>query len=245
MYYVYEWFIEETGEIFHVGKGKNNRMFDVKRRNKYFKRIINKYKCNVRIFKNGLTEEQAWQLEKDRIFELKKIGQASTNFHEGGKGGNSFKYLPTNELDIIKNKIGQHSKNKWKDQQTREKIVSSIQKAMKNENVKQKISNNTKKAMQKPDVIKHHLEKVSQPVILKYKNGTVLKFDTNKEFRQFIAKKYNASTKIVYKLLNGKPFELSTRSKKTLKDLEGAIAYREKDLLKSVETKCDECSTVE
>ena len=30
IYYVYAWYIKSTNEIFHVGKGKNNRCYDIK-----------------------------------------------------------------------------------------------------------------------------------------------------------------------------------------------------------------------
>ena len=39
-YYVYEWYIEDTGEIFYLGKGSNNRMTSMKDRNKIFKEIL-------------------------------------------------------------------------------------------------------------------------------------------------------------------------------------------------------------
>ena len=45
---------------------------------------------------------------------------------------------------------------------------------------------------------------------------------------KYIKNKYNASTRIVYKLLTGEPFVVSTRSRNTLSELEGAVAYRKK-----------------
>lgn len=104
-YYVYEWFINDTLEIFYVGKGKGLRRFSLAGRNKYFMRIYNKYSCSVRIYKAYLTEYEAWAIEKDRIDELKGIGQAKTNLHSGGRGGNTIAYM--DEEDILKrnNKI--------------------------------------------------------------------------------------------------------------------------------------------
>lgn len=94
-YYVYEWYFIDTGEVFHVGKGKGTRAYDTKnRRNTYFKNTIFKYKNNVdvRIYRNNLTNEQACLLEKKRIKYYKSIGQAKTNFHEGGVGGYTGNY---------------------------------------------------------------------------------------------------------------------------------------------------------
>lgn len=87
-YYVYEWFIIDTLEVFYVGKGKNMRRFLTKR-NDYFNKIYNKYKCAVRIVECNLTEQEAYELEKERIAELKIIGQAKANFHSGGLGGDT------------------------------------------------------------------------------------------------------------------------------------------------------------
>lgn len=75
-YYVYEWFIEETNEIFYVGKGTGNRVTSMKNRNNYFKNIRKKYKCNYRILKYFQNENDAYNYELKRGIELKEIGQA-------------------------------------------------------------------------------------------------------------------------------------------------------------------------
>ena len=93
-FYVYEWFRKDNGDIFHVGMGKGNRKDNTTNRNDYFKRIINKYECEVRIYKSNLSQQEAWDLEKERICELKSIGQAYTNFHVGGSGGDTFTHKP-------------------------------------------------------------------------------------------------------------------------------------------------------
>ena len=94
-YYVYEWYFIDSNEVFHVGKGKGNRAWNTKhRRNSYFKSIIEKYKdnVNVRIYKDNLTNEEACDLERERIKYYWSLNQAKTNFHEGGLGGNTGNY---------------------------------------------------------------------------------------------------------------------------------------------------------
>ena len=54
------------------------------RRNVYFMRYINKHRCDVRIYKDNLSEDEAWDIEKSRIAELKSKGEATTNIHVGG-----------------------------------------------------------------------------------------------------------------------------------------------------------------
>ena len=85
-FYVYEWFIEETLEVFYVGKGTGNRRFELHNRSKYFQSIYNKYKCHVRLVAQSLTNEESCDLERERIAELKLIGQAKCNFTLGGTG---------------------------------------------------------------------------------------------------------------------------------------------------------------
>lgn len=94
-FYVYRWYYKDTNETFHIGKGKNNRYKQkFQSRNEYFKNIIKKEQDNVtsEILFNNLTEQQAWDLEKQLIAEYKAKGECKTNFHEGGCGGNTGHY---------------------------------------------------------------------------------------------------------------------------------------------------------
>ena len=75
-YYVYEWFIKETGEIFYVGKGSGNRVTSNKDRNEYFKNIRKKYECDYKIVYDNLSEEEAYNLEFEYGTKLKEKGLA-------------------------------------------------------------------------------------------------------------------------------------------------------------------------
>lgn len=86
MFYVYEWFIVDTLEVFYVGKGTGMRRFEIHNRSKYFKNVYNKYNCAVHLVYCNLTNEQACELEKDRICEMRMKGQAKCNFTNGGTG---------------------------------------------------------------------------------------------------------------------------------------------------------------
>lgn len=86
MYYVYEWYIKDSGEIFYVGKGSNER-YKVKKRNKMFNDIVEKYECESRIIKEFENEQDAFKYEYERIENLKEIGQCSCNIYKGGAGG--------------------------------------------------------------------------------------------------------------------------------------------------------------
>lgn len=86
MYYVYEWYIIETGEVIYVGKGTRGR-YRVRKHNKFFNDMIVRYKCDSRIIKEFETEKEAFSYEFERVNELKKIGQCVCNIHDGGFGG--------------------------------------------------------------------------------------------------------------------------------------------------------------
>lgn len=84
-YYVYEWFIVETGEVFYVGKGSGNRATSMKDRNDLFKEIRRENKCDYRILKYFTDNIEAFEYEKQRGLELKAIGQARACFMLGAE----------------------------------------------------------------------------------------------------------------------------------------------------------------
>lgn len=85
-FYVYEYFKKDDDEVFYVGKGTGRRMYELHNRNKYFNSVYAKYDCDVRIYKDGLTNEESCDIERQRIAELKLVQQAYCNFTEGGTG---------------------------------------------------------------------------------------------------------------------------------------------------------------
>lgn len=87
MFYVYEWFIKNTNEIFYVGKGTNKR-YKIKKHNKLFNYILENNDCESRIIKYFETEKEAFDYEYQRINELWSIGQCKANIYKGGMGGN-------------------------------------------------------------------------------------------------------------------------------------------------------------
>lgn len=84
-FYVYEWYIVETGEVFYVGKGTKSRYKTRKRDNAFFMRMLSTHDCKSRIVKNKLTEKEAFDLETERIAYYKQnTDHRLTNVLDGG-----------------------------------------------------------------------------------------------------------------------------------------------------------------
>lgn len=88
-FYVYEWYNVDTGHVFYVGKGKNDRYKKVSKgsRNRFFVRYYNAHNCEVRIISDNLTEEEAYKQERETILKYKQSNECECNFDEGGRAG--------------------------------------------------------------------------------------------------------------------------------------------------------------
>ena len=114
MFYVYEWFIKTTGEIFYVGKGTGKRYL-VKKRNYIFNAILENEECDVRIIKTFEDESESFKYEEQRIQELWARGQAKANLHFGGNGGVSSAWT-----DEMKEKMSRE--NPMKDERQKQRM---------------------------------------------------------------------------------------------------------------------------
>lgn len=90
-YYVYEWFNVVTGEVFYVGKGIRNRYCQLSGRNQHFRDYFNTHECESRIVYENLTEQEAYEKEKELIKYYRETSNFRlTNVTDGGEG-NPFK----------------------------------------------------------------------------------------------------------------------------------------------------------
>lgn len=80
----------EKGDIFYIGKGCGYRAWDVVNRNRYWKAIVSKYGLNIEILLNGLTEQQAFNLEKSLILITGR--EVLCNMTDGGEGASGSKW---------------------------------------------------------------------------------------------------------------------------------------------------------
>lgn len=160
-YYIYAHYRLDNFTPFYIGKGKGDRAY-VPKRNEHHDRIADKYGYVVVIIKYGLTEEEAFELERDIIEDLvfnegygidikdfeynSKKDSYLTNATWGGEGVSGRTYMPTKETV---EKIKKVTTELWNNKEYREKQMlirntkefkekksKSIKKALASEKVK-------------------------------------------------------------------------------------------------------------
>jgi hypothetical protein len=150
-FYVYEHWRLDKDECFYVGKGKNKRAYSANR-NQHWKNIVAKLEregsaWEVRIVASGLTEEQAFNIEIERI-EFWKSKVDLSNKTGGGAGHSN----PTkeNREKLRAGKIGKpildkitlknNTLNLWKNPEYRAKQMAE-RKVRFTEEFREKLSN--------------------------------------------------------------------------------------------------------
>jgi hypothetical protein len=144
IFYVYEHWRTDRQECFHVGKGKKRRAYTMACRNKHHQGIVAKlhktgHAVEVKIVASGLSEDQAYELEIQRISFWREMGVDLTNIADGGrlppigkKEKNSFygkKHTEEAKAKIAAAKLGKQSPYKGK--VTSEEVKAKIAAAMK------------------------------------------------------------------------------------------------------------------
>lgn len=89
-FYVYEHWRLDKDECFYVGKGAGNRAYVKNGRNAHWRNIVSKLErigsaYEIRIVASGLTEKEAFQIEKERIVFWRDVVDLA-NQTDGGDG---------------------------------------------------------------------------------------------------------------------------------------------------------------
>lgn len=85
-FYVYLHCKATNGEPYYVGKGKGRRAWKMSGRSERWQRTHSKYGTIVEVIFENLSEEEAFDLEKNSIIELKYCGYSLANLTDGGEG---------------------------------------------------------------------------------------------------------------------------------------------------------------
>ena len=110
-YYVYEHWRLDRDECFYVGKGKGSRAYKMRDRNRFHTAIVQKiqrdgFAVEVKIVSFGLTEEDAFALEKERISFWRNAGADLANATNGGDGVSGLKMSAEARLKMRNAKLG-------------------------------------------------------------------------------------------------------------------------------------------
>ena len=151
-FYVYEHWRLDRDECFYVGKGFGGRAYDMKRsRNKHHQAIMLKMSrigssVEVRIVADGLDENRAFEIEKERIKFWRNAGIDIVNLTDGGDGTSGFKYSEESRAKMAhakrnmpqeqRDKIAEKTRNMPQEQ--RDKIAQKIRLVHANMTLEQK-----------------------------------------------------------------------------------------------------------
>lgn len=136
-FYIYEHWRPDTDICFYVGKGKGKRAWDLKNmRNRHFMAVVSKltslgYAVDVRIIANNLSEEEAFQLEIEKIafYGIDNL----TNMTSGGDGLKN----PSKET---REKISKSQKLRFQNPEEKKKASLRNSKRVTSDLTKEKIS---------------------------------------------------------------------------------------------------------
>jgi hypothetical protein len=126
VFYVYAHRTADTNEIFYIGKGKklNKRAQEgAKRRSKYWNNVVSKHGFVYEILFDNLTEEQAFDKEKELIalYGRRDIGTGTlVNLTDGGEGHSGFV-----KPDSVKEALSNIFTGRVIAEETRQKISAS------------------------------------------------------------------------------------------------------------------------
>jgi hypothetical protein len=96
-FYTYQHRSADTNQIFYVGKGKGNRLFDKNKRGRHWKFYVNKHGFVVEKLIDKVDEELAFFVEVEAIDLYKKRGIKLVNLTNGGEGCTGFSMKHTEE----------------------------------------------------------------------------------------------------------------------------------------------------
>lgn len=129
-FYVYEHWRLDRDECFYVGKGHGKRAYDMRHRNQHHKAIQSKVlrlgaAIEVRIVSFGLTEQEAFALEIERIEFWVTAGIDLANHTKGGNGTAGYKFT-----DLQKKNLSRAVKKYFQSGENRQKTSEATKNGM-------------------------------------------------------------------------------------------------------------------
>ena len=119
-----------SGEIFYVGKGTGKRAWSRNLRNRHWRHIVDCHGFVVKIHTYGLTESQAFELEKQLIKSYKETSKLANVTDGGGGVSGSHVNLGVPKTEAHKEKLRQINTGKKQSKETIEKRKKTMEKLM-------------------------------------------------------------------------------------------------------------------
>lgn len=130
-FYVYEHWRTDKDICFYVGKGQRGRAYSITHRNRHHKRVMAKlhrtgFAMEVRIVQSGMTEDDAFTLEIERIAFWRGVGAKLANIAAGGIGASGRKFSEAERRALGERKRGNKNRLGAKlSDETKEKIAAA------------------------------------------------------------------------------------------------------------------------
>ena len=243
MYYIYIWYIKDTGEVFYVGRGHGNRYKTLKKRTKFFHNYFDNYDCESRIVKDGLTEEESIQEESEMISYYRSLGMAKANIHNGGRiGGDMISSMPEADRNKFIEKMTKINRERCGTDEFRSHISlctsqryanpeerrrqAERQKAVWTEEKRAEQRTKSKAyAAEHPDMVQRRAANQWKPCVLEF-HGETFEFPSLKALKEYLWETYQfrigERRKEQDMLINKAPF---TTNRKDRKRFEGMKIY--------------------
>lgn len=103
-FYVYIHRRKTDYQPFYVGKGMGRRAWETssKRRNRHWINVAQKHGVYVEIYKDGISESEAFEIEIALIAEMKSLGIELANKTDGGEGSSGAKLSKSHQEALLK-----------------------------------------------------------------------------------------------------------------------------------------------
>lgn len=128
-FYVYL-HLKPSGEVFYVGKGTKKRAWSHNLRNRHWKYIVAYHGFVVQIHTDKLTEDQAFELERQLIKRYRETGKLANVTDGGGGVSGSHVNRGIPKTESHKEKLRQINKGKKQSTETVNKRKESIRKRL-------------------------------------------------------------------------------------------------------------------
>lgn len=241
IYYVYEWIRLDINEPFYVGKGKDDRCFTFRKRNKYFNDIVKYCENNsigiaVNILESNLTNDEALMTECWYInYYIFECGYNITNQTWGGDGGDIVSMMTSEQKRLYsikmhnsclgKNKGHFHSKEaKIKMSESKKGKYCGANNPMYGKDVKNFMSEEDIERWKKnissaiygrthTNETRNKISKRLKQRVKGYFNEDILLFDSVLECKEYFEKRYNVSHRFIQNIINSNKVYKSNREK--------------------------------